>query len=69
VLVDDQDRLPIGPVSILGHDGRILTHQDLNMIRRADIGKRDDGTVACCETVLDRGDVVDIEAAKKAAAG
>ncbi len=69
VLVDDLDRLPIGPVSILGHDGRILSHTDLNMIKRADIGKRVDGTVACCAPALDHGDVVDIEAAKKAAAG
>lgn len=29
VLVDERDRLPIGPVSILAHDGRILTLRDL----------------------------------------
>lgn len=67
VLVDERDRLPIGPVSILGHDGRILTHQDLWMTRRADLGKRPDGTIATPGASLDSGDVVDIEAAKKAA--
>lgn len=69
VLVDEADRLPIGAVSILSHDGRILSHHDLNMIRRADIGKRTDGTVATPGGSIGRGDVVDIEAAKKAAAG
>lgn len=68
VLVDDLDRLPIGPVSILAHNGRILTHTDLNMIRRVDLGKRSDGTVATPGTGLEHGSVVDIEAAKKAAA-
>jgi len=69
VLVDELDRLPIGPVSILGHDGRILTHQDLWMVRRADVGKRADGTVAECCSEPTSGDIVDIEAAKEAAAG
>ncbi|MEL6530749.1 MAG: helix-turn-helix domain-containing protein [Pseudomonadota bacterium] len=69
VLVDQKDRLPIGPVSILAHDGRILTHEDLWMVRRADVGKRADGTIAECCGRVDTGDVVDIEAAKKAAAG
>lgn len=69
VLVDDRDRLPIGLVSILAHDGRILDHTDLNMIRRADIGRRADGTVATPGPALDRGDVVDMSAAKKAATG
>ena len=32
ILVDEDDRLPIGPVSILSHDGRILNHQDLRLI-------------------------------------
>ena len=67
VLVDDNDRLPIGPVSILAHDGRILTHQDLWMVKRADIGKRADGSVAIpADASLDRGDVVDLAQIKKA---
>ena len=69
VLVDEIDRLPIGPVSILSHDGRILQAADLNMIRRADVGHRSDGTVAKSGSPLDRADVVDIDLAKKAAAG
>lgn len=51
VIVDEVDRLPIGPVSILSHDGRILTHEDLWMVKREDLGKRPDGSVAedtCC---------------------
>ena len=69
VLVDEVDRLPIGPVSILAHDGRILTHQDLWMVKRADVGKRTDGTIATpSDAVLARGDVIDL-ATKKAAAG
>ncbi len=66
VLVDERDRLPIGPVSILGHDGRILTHQDLWMVKREDLGKRPDGTVALPADGLSRGDVVDLSAVKKA---
>ncbi|BDI59464.1 winged helix-turn-helix transcriptional regulator [Qipengyuania nanhaisediminis] len=69
VLVDEADRLPIGPVSILSHDGRILGPMDLNMISRADIGRRSDGTMSEPAEGLKRGDVVDLEAARKAAAG
>ena len=69
VLVDEIDRLPIGPISILSHDGRILDHTDLNMIRRADVGRRTDGTVASPAHALERGDVVDMDTVKKAAAG
>ena len=68
VLVDERDRLPIGLVSILSHDGRILGPMDLNMIARADVGKRTDGSVALQQDGLARGDVVDLEAAKQAAA-
>ena len=46
VLVDERDRLPIGPVSIVAHDGRVLTHKDLWLVDRANVGKRTDGTVA-----------------------
>lgn len=69
VLVDKRDRLPIGHVSILSHDGRILGPMDLNMIARADVGKRGDGSVAQAADGLERGDVVDLETAKQAAAG
>ncbi|XUU61042.1 winged helix-turn-helix transcriptional regulator [Erythrobacter sp. HA6-11] len=69
VLVDEKDRLPIGPVSILAHDGRILTHQDLWLVKRENVGKRADGTIAemdeCCG--LERGDVIDLQSARKAA--
>ncbi|TNE47562.1 MAG: transcriptional regulator [Sphingomonadales bacterium] len=69
VLVDEIDRLPIGPVSILSHDGRILTHQDLWLTKRENVGKRADGTVATPGEGLDRGDVVDLSSIKNAAAG
>ncbi len=46
VLVDERDRLPVGPVSILSHDGRILGHSDLNLVKRGDVGRRADGTNA-----------------------
>ncbi len=67
VLVDEQDRLPIGPVSILAHDGRILTHEDLWLVARENLGKRSDGSIASVEGDLTRGDVVDLAAAKRAA--
>lgn len=63
VLVDEIDRLPIGPVSIVSHDGRVLDRNGLNMISRADIGKRTDGTIA----VPASGEVVGIKSAKLAA--
>nr|WP_298925371.1 helix-turn-helix domain-containing protein [uncultured Erythrobacter sp.] len=69
VLVDERDRLPVGPVSMLAHDGRILSHQDLWLTKREDLGKRADGTVASAGDTLGTGDIVDIEAAKKRAAG
>ncbi|MBV7265951.1 winged helix-turn-helix transcriptional regulator [Erythrobacter ani] len=69
VLVDERDRLPIGPVSILGHDGRILSHQDLWLVKREDLGKRADGSIASPSDALHAGDVVDLDSAKKAAAG
>jgi DNA-binding HxlR family transcriptional regulator len=66
VLVDARDRLPIGPVSILAHDGRILSHEDLWLTRRIDLGRRADGTVAEPGAGLARGDVADLDAARKA---
>lgn len=38
VLVDDRDRLPIGPVSMLAHDGRILGAYDLCMVDKSRVG-------------------------------
>lgn len=67
VLVDQFDRLPIGPVSILSHDGRILNHLDLNMVTSADVGKRADGTVATPRDPVASGSVVDLASVKKAA--
>ena len=46
VLVDEQDRLPIGPVSMLAHDGRVLGPQDLRFVKTDDIGIRADGSKA-----------------------
>ena len=46
VLVDERDRLPIGPTSMLSHDGRILGPQDLSLVDRRDVGLRADGTRA-----------------------
>ena len=69
VLVDERDRLPIGPVSILAHDGRVLGHEDLWMVRREDLGKRPDGSIATGNADIARGDVVDLDPAKTAAAG
>lgn len=69
VLVDEHDRLPIGPVSILAHDGRILGAQDLWLVRPENLGKRADGSIAAPGAALGKGDVVDLAAAKAAAAG
>jgi len=68
VLVDELDRLPIGPVSILSHDGRILSHKDLWLVNRPNVGIRADGTRASAADALGRGDVVDLASAKKASA-
>lgn len=37
VLVDERDRMPVGPVAILAHDGRVLSHEGLNMVARANL--------------------------------
>ena len=37
VIVDERDRMPIGPVAMLAHDGRILGPADLNMMARKDL--------------------------------
>ncbi|MGB7407016.1 MAG: helix-turn-helix domain-containing protein [Pontixanthobacter sp.] len=40
VLVDERDRQPIGPISILAHDGRVLHHEDLALVEPSTIGQR-----------------------------
>ncbi|WP_338447209.1 helix-turn-helix domain-containing protein [Pelagerythrobacter marensis] len=57
VLVDERDRLPIGPTSILSHDGRILAHKDLRLVKPDRMGLRDDGTRVEPGKPLGRGDV------------
>lgn len=54
VLVDEQDRLPIGPTSILSHDGRVLGPADLRFVERADLGVREDGSRARPAAGFDR---------------
>ena len=44
VLVDDRDRLPIGPVPIVAHDGRTLRPRDLRMIDKSQVGITDSET-------------------------
>jgi DNA-binding HxlR family transcriptional regulator len=60
VLVDEQDRLPIGPVSILAHDGRILGPADLWLTKPENLGVRADGTRAKPGAALERGDYADL---------
>lgn len=57
VLVDELDRLPIGPTSILAHDGRILGHRDLRLVKPDRLGLREDGTRAKPGEPLGRGDL------------
>lgn len=64
VLVDERDRLPIGPTSMLSHDGRILGPQDLWLVEPAKIGIRADGTRAEPGETLARGSVVDLASAR-----
>ena len=66
VLVDEIDRLPIGPVSMLSHDGRILDHTGLNLVKREDVGKRVDGTTAQAQPSIETGDVIDMSQVRKA---
>lgn len=69
VLVDEQDRLPVGPVSILAHDGRILGPHDLWLVSREKVGVRADGSRADSARTIARGDVIDLESARHAVAG
>ena len=57
VLVDERDRLPIGPVSILSQEGRILGPEDLALVERANVGKRADGSQAEPVAPVSRGDL------------
>ena len=66
VLVDERDRLPIGPTSILSHDGRILGPADLHLVDRARLGLRADGSNALAESAGADGQVVPISRAHKA---
>ena len=66
VLVDERDRLPVGPVSMLSHDGRILDHLGLNLVKREDVGKRPDGTIAAAADSLKTGDVISLDKFKAA---
>ncbi|MEO0420193.1 MAG: helix-turn-helix domain-containing protein [Pseudomonadota bacterium] len=68
VLVDERDRLPVGPVSMLSHDGRILDHTGLNLVKRDDVGKRADGTLATTARDLETGDIIALDDVRKAAA-
>lgn len=38
VLVDERDRLPIGPVTITAHDGRVIDKHDLRFVDRSRVG-------------------------------
>ncbi|MFA6219649.1 MAG: helix-turn-helix domain-containing protein [Erythrobacter sp.] len=60
VLVDERDRLPIGPTSILSHDGRVLGPTDLYLVERSKLGLRGDGTRAEPAGPLGSGSVVTI---------
>lgn len=46
VLVDERDRLPIGPMTIRAHDDRVLGPRDLNLVPVDEVGIRADGTRA-----------------------
>lgn len=66
VLVDERDRLPIGPVSILAHDGRILGPQDLWLVERGKVGIREDGSRAEPGEALEVGNYADLNTAQAA---
>lgn len=38
VLVDERDRLPIGPVTITAHDGRVIDKHDLCFVDKSEVG-------------------------------
>jgi DNA-binding HxlR family transcriptional regulator len=45
VLVDKRDGLPIGPITMRAHDGRVLAYEDLQWRDRSEVGKPG---VDCC---------------------
>ena len=65
VLVDERDRLPIGPTSILSHDGRILGPADLHLVERNNLGICADGSKAEGGEPIGRGDVVQFTGGQK----
>ena len=67
VLVDERDRLPLGPTSMLSHDGRILGHEDLRLVDRKDVGLRADGSHAEAGALLAAGDTVTLDPRRDAA--
>lgn len=69
VLVDERDRLPIGPTSMLSHDGRILGPKDLALVERGNVGRRSDGSLAEVGEPPKFGFVVDFEEAKARLSG
>lgn len=68
VLVDERDRMPIGPVSILAHDGRRLTHEDLWLTMRQNVGKRPEDPGFVPLDGKPTGAVTDLEDARRRAA-
>ena len=44
VLVDERDRLPIGPVTITAHDGRVIDKHDLCFVDKSAVGVRPEVT-------------------------
>lgn len=68
VLVDELDRLPIGPVSILAHDGRIIGPQDLWLTEPENVGIRADGSRAQLSGSVGLGNVAFRDGADKLAA-
>jgi len=50
VLVDARDWLPIGPIGMHGHDGRVLTYHDLRWQDRSKLGQNgDEAKDECCD--------------------
>lgn len=52
VLVDEQDKQPIGPITIRSHDDRVLSHQDLCWMDIKDIKPLHDGSTNGAATNL-----------------
>lgn len=69
VLADERDRLPIGPIAIIAHDGRVLGPKDLRMIDKADVGRRVDGSRAEPCPQVRPGDIIDFTGRIPARAG